>query len=176
MQWSRLLHFRSGREATGGLGKKKKIFWCWAGLLPILCFESRYNRLYRDTGLRGVQQGATTWPGGTRHGWPVRMAWLLGCISRQARHGRKRRHDTTQGAPRYGAGGARHGSQHTACDTAGPDLRHSAVCSQARPRVGTLCTQLSFDSVHCSESLFWTLFMNTIHKVFKIIIIIIIIK
>ena len=24
LQWSRLLHFRSGREATGGLGKKKK--------------------------------------------------------------------------------------------------------------------------------------------------------
>ena len=23
LQWSRLLHFRSGREATGGLGKKK---------------------------------------------------------------------------------------------------------------------------------------------------------
>ena len=24
LQWSRLLHFRSGREATGGLEKKKK--------------------------------------------------------------------------------------------------------------------------------------------------------
>ena len=33
--------------------------------------------------------------------------------------------------------------------------------------VCTLCTQLSFDSVHCSESLFGILFMNTIHEVLK---------
>ena len=38
LQWSRLLHFRSGREATGGLEKKKireKGCWSWNGLLPI---------------------------------------------------------------------------------------------------------------------------------------------
>ena len=37
LQWSRLLHFRSGREATGGLEQKKKGkgCWSWNGLLPI---------------------------------------------------------------------------------------------------------------------------------------------
>ena len=37
LQWSRLLHFRSGREATGGLKKKKKEkgCWTWNGLLLI---------------------------------------------------------------------------------------------------------------------------------------------
>ena len=45
------------------MNKKKKTF-CRRGrrldgLLPIFQFESRYNRLYRDTGCRGVQQGTT---------------------------------------------------------------------------------------------------------------------
>ena len=31
-----------------------------------------------------------------------------------------------------------------------------------------LCTQPSFDSVHCYELLFGTLFMNTVHEVFKL--------
>ena len=38
LQWSRLLHFRSGREAIGRLEKKKekgKGCWSWNGLLPI---------------------------------------------------------------------------------------------------------------------------------------------
>ena len=39
LQWSRLLHFRSGREATGESEKKKKKkkkgCWSWNGLLPI---------------------------------------------------------------------------------------------------------------------------------------------
>ena len=38
------------------------------------------------------------------------------------------------------------------------------VCTQAGPRVGALCTRLNFDSMHCSESLFGTLFMNTVHE------------
>ena len=42
-----------------------------------------------------------------------------------------------------------------------------AVCAQPGFRVCTLCTRLSFDSEHCSESLFGSLFMNTVHKVFK---------
>ena len=35
---------------------------------------------------------------------------------------------------------------------------------QARPRLGALCTRLSFDSVLCSESLFGILFMNNVHE------------
>ena len=73
---------------------------------------------------------------------------------------------TLQGAPATRPG--------QACDIAGPGLqpgqarlatRHSAraVCEQAGPRVGALCTRPSFDSVHSSESLF----MNTVHEVFK---------
>ena len=42
-----------------------------------------------------------------------------------------------------------------------------ATCAQPRPWVGALCTQLSFNSVHCFESLFGTRFMNTVHEVFK---------
>ena len=38
------------------------------------------------------------------------------------------------------------------------------MCAQAGPRVGALCTRLSFDSGHCFESLFGTLFMNTVHE------------
>ena len=70
--------------------------------------------------------------------------------------------------------GERHNTQHgrgcaatqpgQTCDTARPGLQHSVVHAQAGLRLGTLCTRLSFDSVHCSESQFGTLFMNTVHE------------
>ena len=41
------------------------------------------------------------------------------------------------------------------------------MCAQPGFRVCTLCTQPSLDSVHCFESLFGTLFMSTVHEVFK---------
>ena len=61
------------------------------------------------------------------------------------------------------------------CDMAGCTLRHGracvatrrsarVMCAQAGLRVGALCTRLSFDSVHCSESLFRTLFMNIVNE------------
>ena len=58
------------------------------------------------------------------------------------------------------------------CDTVGHGLgavrtRRARACAQLGFRVCTLCTQPSFDSVHCSESLFGSLFMNTVHEVFK---------
>ena len=77
---------------------------------------------------------------------------------------------------------------HTATqghDTAGPGLRHgqarlvtrlgqvcdTAQCARSvragRARVCTWCTRLSLDSVNYSESLFGTLFMSTVHEVFK---------
>ena len=78
----------------------------------------------------------------------------------------------------------RHGAPVRAClqrhghDMAGRALRHGhdtapnahyvrglgAVRAQPGPRVGALCTRLSFDSVHCSESLFGTMFKNTVHE------------
>ena len=78
-------------------------------------------------------------------------------------------HDTTECVLRHGQActTTRPGVRY---DTAGLGLRQGAVlaqCAQAGPRVGALCTRLSFDSVHCSESLFGTLFMSTVHEVLK---------
>ena len=41
------------------------------------------------------------------------------------------------------------------------------ACAQPRPWVCALCTRPSFDSVPYSELLFGSLFMNTVHEVFK---------
>ena len=51
-------------------------------------------------------------------------------------------------------------------DSAHTTTRRSARAAYAQPGpwVGALCTRLSFDSVHCFESLFGTLFMNTVHE------------
>ena len=49
-------------------------------------------------------------------------------------------------------------------DTARPGLRHGVGCEQAGPRLGALCTRLSFDSMHYFQSLFGTRFMNTVHE------------
>ena len=81
--------------------------------------------------------------------------------------------------------GVRPATRHTACHdmvqcTSGLGVVRSlpgrSVCAARVRWVCTLCTQSSSDSVHCSESLFETLFMNTVHEhcpeVFKKIIII----
>ena len=54
LQWSRLLHFRSGREATGGLEKKnkkkmEKVARAGMGYCPFSKIESQYSRLYYGT-------------------------------------------------------------------------------------------------------------------------------
>ena len=51
LQWSRLLHFRSGREATGGLEKKKreKVVGAGMGYCPFSKIESQYTSLYCGT-------------------------------------------------------------------------------------------------------------------------------
>ena len=50
LQWSRLLHFRRGREATGGLEKKKeKVVGARMGYYPFSKIESQYSRLSRHT-------------------------------------------------------------------------------------------------------------------------------
>ena len=53
VQWSRLLHLWSSKEATGDEKKgREKVQWSWNGLLPIFSkFESQYSKLYCDTGL-----------------------------------------------------------------------------------------------------------------------------
>ena len=67
--------------------------------------------------------------------------------------------DTAGHKPRYGRAQAH--------DTA-PNARSvrdlGAMGAQLGFRVCTLCTQPSFDSMHCSESLFGTLFMRTVHE------------
>ena len=88
-----------------------------------------------------------------------------GCIARQAatRCGNASvRAVTRRAQARQGRGGGR--------DTAQRAPRHNAVraaFAQPKFRVCIGCTQPSFDSVHCSESLFGSLFMNTVHEVFK---------
>ena len=49
LQWSRLLHFRSGREATGGLEKKKreKVVGSGMGYCSFSKIESQYSKLSR---------------------------------------------------------------------------------------------------------------------------------
>ena len=92
-----------------------------------------------------------------RHGAPARA-----CAQRHRRG--LLRHDlegaTTQSRVRH--------------DTAHLAPRLSATCAlpgrsgrAAWVRVCTWCTQPSFDSVHSFESLFRTLFMSTVNKVFK---------
>ena len=51
LQWSRLLHFRSDREATGGLEEKKKekVVGAGMGYCPFFKIESQYSRLYCGT-------------------------------------------------------------------------------------------------------------------------------
>ena len=63
--------------------------------------------------------------------------------------------NTTGKGPRYGP--ARTTTRRYALDL-------GVVWAQGGPRVGALFTRISFDSVHCSESLFGTLFMSTIHE------------
>ena len=100
--------------------------------------------LYRETGFDTV---------------PCMMIW---CVIRRAA---AQNHDTV---------GLGHDTAGPGHDTTEPGLRHD----QARPatrrnvragwaRVCTWCTQPSFDTVHCFQSLFRPLFMNTIHKIFQ---------
>ena len=52
LQWSRLVHFRSGKEATGGLEKKEKkekVAGVGMGYCPFSKIESQYSRLYCGT-------------------------------------------------------------------------------------------------------------------------------
>ena len=129
--------------------------------------ESRYNALYRErqgkearsrlawTGkdwatIRPRTQHVTR-SARTRDGLAVggvcrdiiklyrdrKAAWPLGCIARQARHGRGKSHDTTQGAAIRAAalaGARRHRVQH--------NERHGQACAATRP--GVRC-----DKVEC---------------------------
>ena len=65
----------------------------------------------------------------------------------------------SQRPPGFGASQPRHGP---ACPR--PGRCAHAVCAQP----GSVeCAPCALDSVHCSESLFGTLFMSTVHEVFK---------
>ena len=63
-----------------------------------------------------------------------------------------RRHDTSLSAPQ-------HEAQCVACARLGRNVRVTWV-----PWVCSLCTQPSFDPVHCLQSLFGALFMDTSHE------------
>ena len=100
----------------------------------------------------------------SRLGRPRRYDTAYQCAWAQ-RHGRAR--------PRNGRAQARHGRggghDMTQCES-----HDTALCARlercARAgwvRVCALYTRLSFDSVHCSESLFETLFMSTVYEVFQ---------
>ena len=149
-------------------------------------FESRYNGLYRDTGQLGTAAGATTrpvwamiWPSTwlatqprglatwpacargpgcwgivSRYEWVYhdrRATWPLGCIARQATIRQRTR--------------PLHDAQPVLC--ARPGRNVCAVGVQLGFKVCTLCTQPNLDSGHCLGHCSWTLFMSTIHEVFK---------
>ena len=94
------------------------------------------------------------------------VSWLRGgrslcsdTMQQRAMIRRREACDTTGRALRHGQ--ARPATRPgQACDIARPDLRHGVGCTQPRPRLGALCTRLSFDSMHCFQSLFW----NTVHE------------
>ena len=76
-------------------------------------------------------------------------------MSGTARDTASARCDTARGGPQYGA---------SAHQDMVPSAQPGRSVSATRvPWVCTLCTRPSFDSVHCFESLF----MNTVHEVFK---------
>ena len=133
---------------------------------------------------------------GTRVAWPQWVT--IQFLYREGEGGLVSRHSTRHGlrygvvAPCDTTACARDTANahcDTACDTAGynhdtalmrattrpsaichtalgawPRRSARATCAQPGPWVCSLCTRPSFDSVHCSESLF----MNTVHEVFKI--------
>ena len=108
---------------------------------------SRYNRLYRDRRRLGCATHPAIWQQRAATRLPVTRA----CTQRHGRgglrHGRCWAYDTATCTPRHDR------------DTAGlGEVRAAWV------RVCTWCTQPSLDSVHHSESLFGTLFMNTVHE------------
>ena len=87
---------------------------------------------------------------------------------RRATRPRSLRYDAQQRALQHGAWG-------TELDTVKRELRHgrgqacdTAQCTRSVragwARMCTWCTPLNFDSMHCSESLFGTLFMKTVHE------------
>ena len=151
------------------------------GYCPFACAGSRYRELYRDTGL-----GRQAWACNKvlRHG-RARPRYGRLC----ARHGREAlRHDRVSTATRSGLARdtkcRRRPATRRPCSTT--RQRHGPRHGRGRPRYGrgvprhgarsvragwvrvyALYTRLSFDSVNYSESLFGTLFMNTVHEVFK---------
>ena len=66
---------------------------------------------------------------------------------------------------RHGQARPRHGA--CAATTRLRERRARGLFAQPGPWVCALCTRPSFDLVHCYESLFGSLFMNTVHEVFK---------
>ena len=130
-------------------------------------------RLYRDTaGHRRAPGHDTTWPA---------------CRGAQQRSRDTVQPTTTQSAARATwvciatrflchDGGVvcardtaqRHGpaTRRPTHDTAQCALRHGAVCV-AWPWVCAQCTRPNFDTVHCLGSMFGSLFMDTVHGVFK---------
>ena len=124
---------------------------------------SRYKRLYRDR----------------------RAALATGCVARQATTRCLVHHDTAMEAttrparltrarsdsatirPRGLATQPMLGLQYGTLHATTRRSPRAAWAHRARSRVCwvcTWCTQSSFDSMHCSESLFGTLFMNTVHE------------
>ena len=88
--------------------------------------------------------------------------------SQGLRYGAAVRHDTALGvATRATAPATRHAVRTRHGWGGWPGHNACAIGAQAGFRVCTWYTQPSFDSMHYSESLFGTLFMNTVHEVFK---------
>ena len=115
------------------------------------------------------------WLGGGLVGCDTTHGWAAGLYRETGATRRRESHDTTRArsntGPRYGRLCLRHGRpqatpRHGAvCARLGRSAR--GLCAQAEPRCAPGAPDPVLDSVHCFQSLFGTLFMNTVHEVFK---------
>ena len=115
------------------------------------------------------------WLGGNLVGRDTARGWAAGLYHETGATRHRERHDTARErrntGPRYGRLCLRHGRPQA---TTRPSARHDTtlcarrgLCTQAEPRCAPGAPDPVLDSVHCFQSLFGTLFMSTVHEVFK---------
>ena len=154
---------RHGRPARGARGSASA-HGLTAECVAIQCCDTaehapRYDQEVCDKAEEAATRRAVARASAQRHGARHSARHGLRHCRCTLRHG----HDKAGGGPQYGRAQAatrpttwpRHGRP-------GRSVRAARVCW-----VCTLCTQPNFDSGHCFELLFGSLFTNTVHEVFK---------
>ena len=112
------------------------------------------------------------WLGGSLVGCDTARGWAAGLYRETGATRRRERHDTARAhgntGPRYGRLCLRHGRPQAmprhGVLCARPWRSARGLCAQAEPRCAPSAPDPVLDSVHCFQSLFGTLFMNTVHE------------